>query len=131
MIRSSVSSVRERVTEIGVLRAIGWRKRRVVALLGLEMTYQGILGAVPGIALGYALAFLVCAHLDLSLPAAFDAYPVCATTEAALELTLTPALQWSGILTAFALTVAVALAAGLLAGNYAASRAPMESLRQA
>lgn len=131
MIRSSLSSVRERVTEIGILRAIGWRKRSVVALLGLEMTYQGVLGAVPGIALGYALAFLVCSNLELSLPASFDSYPVCATTAPALELTLTPELQLSGLLTAFALTVAVALAAGLLAGNYAASRVPMESLRQA
>jgi len=130
MVRSALASVRERVGEIGILRAIGWRRRHVISLLGLEMTYQGMLGAVPGIALGYATAFLVCSQLSLSLPAKFNSYPPCATTAPALQLTLLPRIGAVGVIAAFLLTVAAALVAGLIAGNYAARRDPVDSLRQ-
>jgi putative ABC transport system permease protein len=130
MIRSALASVRERVTEIGILRAIGWRKRHVVSLLGMEMALQGMIGAVPGIAVGYAMAFVVCLRLNLRLPATFNAYPPCATTEPALRLTLLPRVEATGVAVTFLLTVAAALLAGLVAGHYAARRAPAESLRQ-
>lgn len=130
MVRSSLSSVRERVVEIGILRALGWRKRHVVSLLGYETTLQGILGAVPGAALGYLVAFVICGHLNLSLPSSFNSYPPCATTEPALALTLEPRVSIDGIAITLLLTVALAVSAGLIAGRYAASRAPMESLRQ-
>ncbi|MBT3379498.1 MAG: ABC transporter permease [Lentisphaerae bacterium] len=130
MIRASLASVRERVVEIGVLRAIGWRRRHVVSLLGYEMALQGLMGAVPGALLGYGLSFLICTRLNLSLPATFNSYPVCATTSPALELTLLPRVQIAGLTVTFLLTVAVALLAGVIAGNYAARRPPMASLRQ-
>ncbi len=130
MARASLASVRERVGEIGILRAIGWRRRHVISLLGLEMTYQGMLGAIPGIALGYATAFIVCSRLSLALPARFNSYPPCATTEPALQLTLLPRIGAGGVAVAFLLTVAAALFAGLVAGNYAARRDPVDSLRQ-
>jgi len=130
IIRSSLSAVRERVVEIGILRAIGWRRRHVVSLLGCETVLQGILGALPGVLLGYAVAFVICAHLNLSLPASFNSYPPCATTEPALALTLEPQVTLGGVAITLVLTVALAVAAGLIAGRYAASRAPMDSLRQ-
>ncbi len=130
MIRSALSAVRERVVEIGILRAVGWRRRHVVSLLGTEMALQGALGAIPGTAAGYALGFFICAHLSLALPAAFDSYPPCATTAPALDLTLVPAVEWSGVLLTLTATIALAVAAGLVAGHYAASRPPMDSLRQ-
>ena len=130
MVRSALASVRERVVEIGILRALGWRKRHVVELLGYETMLQGILGAVPGAALGYVLAFVICAHLNLSLPSSFNSYPPCATTEPALALSLEPRVSLDGIAITLLLTVALAVVAGLIAGRYAASRAPMESLRQ-
>lgn len=130
MIRASLASVRERVVEIGVLRAIGWRRRHVVTLLGYEMMFQGLMGAVPGALLGYGLSFFICTRLNLSLPATFNSYPACATTAPALDLTLLPRVQLSGLIATFVLTVAVALMAGVIAGNYAARRPPMASLRQ-
>jgi putative ABC transport system permease protein len=130
VVRASLSSVRERVVEIGIMRALGWRKRHVVSLLGYETTLQGILGAVPGALIGYAVAFVICSHLNLSLPASFNSYPPCAETEPALELTLEPTVSADGIVITLLLTVAVAVGAGLVAGRYAASRAPMDSLRQ-
>lgn len=130
IIRSSLASVRERVTEIGVLRAIGWRKRHVIALLGLETVIQGILGAVPGMLFGYTLGFVICAHLNVSLPSAFNSYPVCATTTPALELTLIPRIGVGGIVLTLLLTVALALVAGVSAGRRAASQSTLDALRQ-
>ena len=130
MVRAALASIRERVVEIGILRAIGWRKRHVVTLLGIEMVYQGLLGAVPGILLGYGVAFLACSHLSLALPDSFNSYPPCATTNPALALTMTPQISATGAITAFVLTVALALAAGLVAGRQAAARVPLDSLRQ-
>lgn len=130
IVRSSLSAVRERVVEIGILRAIGWRRSAVVRLLGTEMILQGILGAIPGTAAGYALGFLICSRLNLSLPSTFNSYPPCATTAPALDLTLLPRVDVQGVILTFCLTVALAVFAGLVAGRYAASRPPMESLRQ-
>lgn len=130
VVRSSLSAVRERVVEIGILRAIGWRRRHVVSLLGCETVLQGVLGALPGAVLGYAVAFVVCAHLNLSLPASFNSYPPCATTEPALALTLEPQVTVDGVAITLLVTVALAVVAGWIAGRYAASRAPMDSLRQ-
>jgi len=130
VVRSSLSAVRERVVEIGILRAIGWRRRHVVSLLGCETVLQGVLGALPGAVLGYAVAFVVCAHLNLSLPASFNSYPPCATTEPALALTLEPQVTIDGVAITLLVTVALAVVAGWIAGRYAASRAPMDSLRQ-
>jgi len=117
MIRAALAAVRERVTEIGILRAIGWRKRHVVSLLGLEMGLQGMLGAVPGILLGYGVAFAVCARMNLSLPGSFNPYPPCATTPPALTLTLEPGVAPGGVLVTFLLTVAIALLAGIACDN--------------
>ncbi len=130
VIRGALSSVRERVVEIGILRALGWRKRHVVSLLGYETVLQGILGAVPGALAGFGVAFVICRHLNLTLPASFNQYPPCATTEPALTLNLEPSLDVDGIAITLLLTVALAVISGLVAGRYAASRAPMDSLRQ-
>ncbi|MBT3288487.1 MAG: ABC transporter permease [Victivallales bacterium] len=130
MIRTALSSVHERVVEIGIMRAVGWRKGHIVRLLGTEMTLQGLIGAVPGVILGYGIAYAICTHLSLSLPSAFNSYPPCATTEPALKLTLAPAFHLGGVAVSLVLTIALAVITGLWAGRHAASRPPMESLRQ-
>ncbi|OGV66627.1 MAG: hypothetical protein A3K19_03890 [Lentisphaerae bacterium RIFOXYB12_FULL_65_16] len=131
IIRAVLSSVRERVVEIGILKAIGWRRRDVVRLIGLETLMQGALGALPGTVLGYVTAFVACRHLNLKLPGAFNSYPACATTAPASELMLTPTVGPVGVIAVLVLTVLLALVAGVIAGRVVASRAPMESLRQA
>lgn len=130
MVRAALASVRERVTEIGIMRGVGWRKGHIVRLLGYEMAIQGLMGAVPGVLLGYGLSRIICARLTLNLPGAFSTYPACSVTEAATQLNLTPSINAGGILVSLLLTIALAVGTGLLAGRRAASRPPMESLRQ-
>jgi putative ABC transport system permease protein len=53
MLNTMVMAVFERTREIGVLRALGWRRRRVLSLIMGEALALGIVGAVVGLLLGY------------------------------------------------------------------------------
>lgn len=53
MMNSQLMSVLERTREIGVLRALGWSKRRVLWMIMLETVSVSIIGGVLGVALGY------------------------------------------------------------------------------
>jgi putative ABC transport system permease protein len=59
-------SVLERVREIGILRAVGWRTRRIVAMIVSEALAIGLLSLGLGLALGYAGAELFTSRGDLS-----------------------------------------------------------------
>ncbi len=48
VMNTMIMSVHERTREIGVLRAIGWRKRRVVQLILLESVLLSLIGALVG-----------------------------------------------------------------------------------
>ena len=52
-------SVFERTREIGVLRALGWTRRRVLALILSESLALALLGGLVGIGLGMGAVFLV------------------------------------------------------------------------
>jgi len=55
----ALSNVRERATEIGILRAIGVRTRSVVRVFITRAMITGLLGAAIGYAAGLAVAVLV------------------------------------------------------------------------
>jgi putative ABC transport system permease protein len=63
MVNTMVMSVHERVGEIGILRAIGWRKRRVVLMIVNEAVVLSLVGAVIG-----SLGALALVRLLTSLP---------------------------------------------------------------
>jgi putative ABC transport system permease protein len=52
VLNTMIASVAERAREIGVLRALGWRKRRIVRMIVGEASALGIGGAVAGGAAG-------------------------------------------------------------------------------
>lgn len=49
-------NIRDRGTEIATLRAVGWHERHLAQLVIVEATGIGVLGAVPGAAVGLAAA---------------------------------------------------------------------------
>lgn len=55
MMNTMLMSVLERTREIGVLRAVGWRRRRIVGMILGEALMLGLLGGLLGIALGVGL----------------------------------------------------------------------------
>jgi putative ABC transport system permease protein len=55
----SAAAVARRVREIGTLKALGWRTRRIVAQIMGEYAAIGLVGALLGIAVGFAGAALV------------------------------------------------------------------------
>ena len=59
MLNTMLMSVLERTREIGVLRALGWRRRQVVDLILREALVLGVLGGVSGILLGMGMVWVL------------------------------------------------------------------------
>lgn len=110
VLNTMLMAVHERTREIGVLRALGWRRRSVLGLVLREAVWLGLLGAVGGM----VIAFL--------LPPAMALLPY-------MQGTMAPKWGWD----VFARAVLVSLALGLVGGLYPAYRAtrlrPVEALR--
>jgi ABC-type antimicrobial peptide transport system permease subunit len=110
MLNTMLMSVLERTREIGVLRALGWRRRQILGMILKESLMLGAVGGVCGILLGWGLGGLL---------------GLLEGTWASIE----PA--YSGAL--FIQAAVVAVLAGLLGGLYPAWRAtrlrPVEALR--
>ncbi|MBU0702948.1 MAG: ABC transporter permease [Chloroflexi bacterium] len=110
MLNTMLMSVLERTREIGVLRALGWQRRRVIGMILQEALALGVVGGVGGIVAGVGMAW---------------------------GLTLIPMI--GGMLAPIygpellAQALAVALTTGVLGGLYPAWRAtrmrPVEALR--
>jgi putative ABC transport system permease protein len=110
MLNTMLMSVLERTREIGVLRALGWRRRQVLEIILQESLILGLLGGALGTLLGLGLTSLL--RFAEGLVGAFD--PI-----------YTPQI--------FVQAAAVALLAGAVGGLYPALRAtylrPVEALR--
>jgi ABC-type lipoprotein release transport system permease subunit len=59
ILNTMLMSVFERTREIGVLRSLGWRKRRILSLFLQEAIWLGILGGVAGIGAAVGLTILI------------------------------------------------------------------------
>jgi putative ABC transport system permease protein len=110
MLNTMIMSVFERVREIGILRAIGWRKSRVIRMVLGESLLLSVAGTVLG-----TLGAVALTHW-LSTFSAVNGY---------IEGTIAPPVLLEGFL--------IALLVGLVGGLYPAYRAarllPTEALR--
>jgi putative ABC transport system permease protein len=110
VLNTMIMSVLERTREIGILRAIGWRKGRVVRLI----LYESLLLSVAGAAIGIACA--------AALTHALTWWPL---VSGLIKGDVAPAVMVQGFL--------IALAVGLIGGAYPAYRGaqllPTEALR--
>jgi ABC-type antimicrobial peptide transport system permease subunit len=110
MLNTMLMSVLERTREIGVLRALGWRRRQVLGMILRESLVLGVGGGICGILLGLGLGGLI---------------TLARGTWGSFDPAYTPQI--------FAQAVVVALVAGVLGGLYPAWRAtrmrPVEALR--
>jgi putative ABC transport system permease protein len=101
-----IVSVTERTREIGIMKAVGARKRDIMQLFLVESLILGIVGAVGGVGLGLGVGYLAVSVLGWPM-----AYPV----------------GW------IVIAVVVGIAVGMLSGLYPAWRAakvdPIAALR--
>lgn len=130
IVRNALSTVAERLNEVGLMRALGWRRMDVSRLFLAEELMGGAIGGVGGCLAGWGLAFAFSHFADLRLPSALSSFPPCSTTQPPLALPLdtTPGL-WIfglGLLTA----LVIGSMAGLIASHRAARLDPTEALRR-
>lgn len=103
-------SVFERTKEIGILRALGWRCRRVMRLILYESGILGLVGGVLGILAGWGALNLL-ASLRVTASIAQPSIPLRHSAEA------------------LAAALLIGLAAGFLPAYRGASLSPVEALR--
>ncbi|MDN3358649.1 ABC transporter permease [Actinomadura sp. DC4] len=120
----TMASVTRRVRELGTLRALGWRGRRIVAQLMGESLVTGVAGAALGVALGFAGAGLV----RLIAPELSATVPTSPGDSRDVAVHLTAPITPAAILLAVVLAVAGGLVAGALGGWRAVRLRPSEAL---
>jgi putative ABC transport system permease protein len=100
-------AVRERRSEIGLLRAIGARRGQVLRLFLMESIFLSAIGGAAGLAIGLGIAMMI----KFIAPA----------------LPVHPSMEYA--LLAEFLAIAVGLAAGVLPARHAAGLQPLDALR--
>jgi putative ABC transport system permease protein len=107
-------SVMERTREIGILKALGYRPRQIMAMFLSEAALSGVVGGVGGIILGYALSFILGGSLSV-----FGGFGMGGRPGQTSSTTFTPV--FTPELIAFCLLFPIGIA--VLAGLYPAWRA--------
>ncbi len=110
MMNTMLMTVLERTREIGVLRALGWRRRAILGLILKEGALLGSFGGLTGIILAFLISFLI-----------------------GIEPSFGSILEFVWEWDVFARAIGLALILGLFGGLYPAFRAtrlqPVEALR--
>ncbi len=130
IIRNALAAVAARLSEVGLMRAIGWRRLDVARLFMAEELFGGIIGGLAGCAIGWLAAALYGKFAHLELPSALSSFPPCSTTQPllALPLRLLPAPEI--FLIGLGAALLIGSAAGLAASHRAARLDPAEALRR-
>jgi ABC-type antimicrobial peptide transport system permease subunit len=128
--------VARRTRELGTLRALGWRRGRVVSLVLGEATVVGVVGALAGTVLGLGAAAVIAEvvpPLQASVQSAIGLGSLLggsAEPPAKTEIPLTAPVDASLLALAAGLSLAAALTAGAAGAIRAARLRPAEALRR-
>ncbi len=130
IVRNALSSVAERLSEVGLMRAIGWRRLDVSRLFVAEELFGGLIGGVAGCLVGCGLAYLYSQMAHLELPSALSSFPPCSTTEPPLALPLAAVPSADILLIGFGAALLIGSIAGLAASHRSGRLDPAEALRR-
>jgi putative ABC transport system permease protein len=124
----TVAAVTRRVREIGTLKALGWRGRRIIAQIMIESAVTGVSGALAGIALGaVALAIVDAAAPEMT---AGTLRQGGSANTPAIAVRLAAHLSVTAVILAVAVSVGGALIAGALGAWRAARLQPADAFTQ-
>jgi putative ABC transport system permease protein len=133
IIKTMLSNLVERSSEIGILKAVGWTEGDVQKQLMGEVLVQSLMGGIVGVLAGYVVSYLL-GFLSISIPTPWDInlMPAFAKdTEAASQVVRLPVSVSAGL---SAISLALALMAGGLAsyfmGRRTARMKPVDILRR-
>ncbi len=135
----TTSSVSKRVHEIGTLRAIGWRRGRVVRQIVAETVGIGVIGAIAGVLIGFGVAAAV-NHFGPTLSSTTTGAAVGASSVASIfhqsstvsanqSIHLQTLITWQTVLLGVAFALLGGLLAGMVGGWRASRLAPATALR--
>jgi ABC-type lipoprotein release transport system permease subunit len=127
---NALSAVAERLSEVGLMRAIGWRRLDVSRLFVAEEIYGGLIGGAIGCVAGWLAAYVYGQVAHLELPSALSSFPPCSTTAAPLALPLATIPSPRIFLLGFAAALLIGSIAGLAASHRAAKLDPADALRR-
>ncbi|MBL7130011.1 MAG: ABC transporter permease [Candidatus Omnitrophica bacterium] len=116
--KTAFGSVLERSSEIGMLRAIGWRNRDITRLIIMENFILGLFGGVVGFILGYLVSFFYKANLLAMLLHYLNPYPPW--SQYLVNKTLQAPVLFSANI--FLTTILLAVAIEILSGFFAAKK---------
>ncbi|MBI4495824.1 MAG: FtsX-like permease family protein [Deltaproteobacteria bacterium] len=133
IIKTMLSNLVERSSEIGILKAVGWTEKDVQKQLMGEVLVQSLMGGIVGVLAGYVVSYLL-GFLSISIPTPWDInlLPAFAKdTEAASQVVRLPVSVSLGLT---AISLALSLIAGGLAsyfmGRRTARMKPVDILRR-
>lgn len=127
---SALDNVAQRVNEVGIMKAIGWRNGEVGRLFMAEAAYAGLLGGMLGSAIGSVAGGLYGHFAHLMLPASLETRPACTQTPAQLALTLSTNPSVAVFVMGLVCALVIGTVAGLAASRRAARLNPVEALRR-
>lgn len=111
MLNTMLMSLQERIGEIGLLRAVGWRKSRIARMILSESVLLSLLGGVFGVLAAFGLVELL------------KAWP-------SAQGFISGKISLEVVLQSLAVAVGVGIIGGLLPAYNATRLAPAEALRQ-
>lgn len=116
------TSVTERIREIGILKAIGFKTRHILGIFLTEATLIGFIGGIVGIIIGSIGGyFFFTPFSNIRMPGGGG--------QAAFSLQITPKITLDLLGTALAMAVVIGLLAGIIPAWRAAKYTPLEALR--
>jgi len=133
IIKTMLSNLGERSSEIGILKAVGWTEKDVQKQLMGEVLAQSLLGGVVGIVAGYIISYLLgFLSIPISTPWEVNLMPAFAKdTETASQLVRLPvSVSVSLMATSLALSLLAGGLASYVMGRRTARMKPADILRK-